>query len=49
MANQSPGRREMLAMLAKDSTLAQFPGFSRWAFAGENSHSESAPPKVEAY
>lgn len=49
MANQSPDRREMLAMLAKVAALSQFPGFSRWAFAGEHSHAESAPPKAESY
>jgi gluconate 2-dehydrogenase gamma chain len=49
MANQSSDRREMLAMLAKVSALAQFPGFSRWAFAGEHSHTESAPVRPETY
>jgi gluconate 2-dehydrogenase gamma chain len=49
MANQSPDRRELLAMLAKVAAFAQFPGFSRWAFAGEHSHAESAPVRPETY
>lgn len=39
----------MLAMLAKVAALAEFPGFSRWAFAGEHSHMESEPPRSESY
>ena len=37
MANQSPDRRAVLEMLAKVAIIGQFPGFSRWAFAGEQS------------
>jgi hypothetical protein len=36
MANQSPDRRKVLAMLAKVAALGQFPGFSRWACGLEN-------------
>ena len=39
----------MLAMLAKVAVFAQFPGFRRWAFAGEHSHAESVPPRPETY
>jgi hypothetical protein len=35
MANQSPDRRRVLEMLAKAAVAAQFPGFSRWVFAGQ--------------
>lgn len=31
MANQSPDRRQVLAMLGKVAGLSQFPGFSQWA------------------
>jgi hypothetical protein len=43
MANQSPDRRRMLEMLAKAAVASQFPGFSRWVFAGE------PQPKVSSY
>ena len=46
MANQGPYRRQVLEMLAKASVASQFPGFSRWVFAGEHQHeqqSEGAP------
>jgi gluconate 2-dehydrogenase gamma chain len=43
MANQSPDRREILAMLAKIATLSQFPGFSRWVCASENGAVASSP------
>ena len=49
MANQSPDRREVLTMLAKVAALSQFPGFSRWAYAGEHSHAESTPTRPETY
>jgi len=49
MANQSPDRREVLAMLAKVAALGQFPGFSRWVCAAEHSHAESASPRPAAY
>jgi hypothetical protein len=41
MANQSPDRRDILLMLAKVAAVGQFPGFSKWAFAGEHTHSEA--------
>src|SRR5450432_276946 len=44
MANQSPDRRAVLAMLAKVSVVSQFPGFSRWSFAAEQQ-----PPKASSY
>lgn len=37
MANQSPDRRRILEMLAQVAVVSQFPGFSRWSFAGEQS------------
>lgn len=43
MANQSPDRREILAMLAKIAALSQFPGFSRWVSASENGSAASSP------
>jgi gluconate 2-dehydrogenase gamma chain len=33
MANQSPDRREVVAMLTKVAGLSQFSGFSKWVFA----------------
>ena len=41
MANQSPDRRRVLDMMAKAAAASQFPGFSRWVFAGEHLHEES--------
>lgn len=51
MANQSPDRRRVLELMAKAASASQFPGFSRWAFAGEHAHGESKPPvaKPEHY
>jgi gluconate 2-dehydrogenase gamma chain len=49
MANQSPDRREMLAMLAKVAVIGQFPGFSRWVCAGEHSHDQPASPRPATY
>ncbi len=43
MANQSPDRRQVLEMLAKAAVASQFPGFSRWVFAGQHEHEASAP------
>lgn len=43
MANQSPDRRQVLEMLAKAAAASQFPGFSRWVFAGQHEHPASAP------
>ncbi len=43
MANQSPDRRQILEMLAKAATASQFPGFTRWVFAGQHEHAVSAP------
>jgi gluconate 2-dehydrogenase gamma chain len=37
VANQSPDRREVLAMLAKIAAVGQFPGFVRWVHA-EQTH-----------
>lgn len=42
MANQSPDRRQALEMLAKAAAISQFPGFSRWVFAGQHEHAASA-------
>ncbi len=51
MANQSPDRRRVLELMAKAAAASQFPGFSRWAFAGEHVHGENKPaaPKLEHY
>ncbi len=43
MANQSPDRRRVLEIIAKAAAASQFPGFSRWVFAAEHQHGESAP------
>jgi hypothetical protein len=45
MANQSPDRREVLAMLARVAALSQFPGFSRWVCAA----AEPPPARSAAY
>jgi hypothetical protein len=47
MANQSPDRREILAMLAKVAALSQFPGFSRWACATDTSTASSRPSNYQ--
>jgi hypothetical protein len=43
----------MLEMLAKAAVASQFPGFSRWVFAGEHEHEHSesapAPPRSANY
>jgi gluconate 2-dehydrogenase gamma chain len=51
MANQSPDRRQMLEMIAKAAVASQFPGFSRWVFAGQHEHvaSASSPSKPATY
>ncbi len=46
MANQSPDRRTVLEMLAKVAVVSQFPGFSRWSFAGQHDHTEPPPAKA---
>ena len=43
MANQAPDRRQMLEMIAKAAVASQFPGFSRWVFAGEHRHDGNVP------
>src|SRR5579875_3781058 len=42
MANQSPDRRTVLEMIAKAAVASQFPGFSRWVFAADHTHSAEA-------
>jgi hypothetical protein len=53
MANQGRARREILELLAKASIASQFPGFSRWVFAGEpqqhEHNSSSAPTRPATY
>jgi gluconate 2-dehydrogenase subunit 3-like protein len=51
MANQAPDRRQMLDLLAKAAVASQFPGFTRWVFAGDHEHAMSTPasPKPEHY
>ena len=45
MANQSPDRRTVLAMMAKVAVVSQFPGFNRWSFAAaEHAHATPAKP-----
>lgn len=47
MANQSPDRRTALAMMAKAAAASQFPGFARWAFAGQEHHHSDREPAHE--
>jgi gluconate 2-dehydrogenase gamma chain len=49
MANQSPDRREVLAMLAKVAAIGQFTGFCRWACAGEHSHNQPTSARPATY
>jgi gluconate 2-dehydrogenase gamma chain len=39
MANQGLDRRTVLEMLGKAALASQFPGFTKWAFAGDHQHS----------
>lgn len=48
MANQSPDRREILAMLGKIAAVGQFPGFVRWAHA-EHVHEAMVKPIPQRY
>ena len=36
-------------MLAKVAGLSQFPGFSRWMFAGEHVHTDASPARAAVY
>jgi gluconate 2-dehydrogenase gamma chain len=45
MANQSPDRREVLAMLSKVAALANFPVFSKWAYADTGTTSDTYHPR----
>jgi gluconate 2-dehydrogenase gamma chain len=49
MAGQSLERREVLRVLAIASVAAQFPGFSRWAFACEHVRVDSSQIKSASY
>jgi gluconate 2-dehydrogenase gamma chain len=49
VANQSPDRRKILALLANAAAISQFPGFSRWTFAAEHSHGTSEPARPANY
>ncbi len=51
MANQAPDRRAVLELMAKAAVASQFPGFSRWMFAGEHKHPTDAyaPPRPAIY
>jgi hypothetical protein len=49
MAGQSLERREVLRILATASVAAQFPGFSRWAFACEHVRADSSQIKNASY
>ncbi len=41
MAGQNPERRDVVRVLSMAAVAAQFPGFQRWAFAGQ--HEAAAP------
>jgi hypothetical protein len=49
MANQSPDRRQVLALLAKVAAVSQFPGFSRWVYAAEHTHEDHVQPRTAHY
>ncbi len=49
MANQSPDRRQVLALLTKAAVASQFPGFSRWVFAAEHTHEDHVPVRPAHY
>jgi hypothetical protein len=49
MAGQGIERREVLRILAMAAAAAQFPGFSRWAFACGHISSTAAPIKPASY
>lgn len=54
MANQSPDRRQVLALLAKVAAVGQFPGFSRWVYASEDDklehgHNDHVQPRPAQY
>ncbi len=49
MAGQGPTRRETIRILAVAATVAQFPGFSRWAFAQEHAHDAPVTPRPAHY
>jgi gluconate 2-dehydrogenase gamma chain len=49
MAGQSLERREVLRILATASVAAQFPGFTRWAFACEHVRANSLQIKDASY
>lgn len=50
MANQSPDRRQILALLARVAAVGQFPGFSRWVCAAEHQHTDdSVQPRSAQY
>ena len=39
----------MLALLAKVAAVAQFPGFSRWIYAAEQTHDDHVQPRPARY
>lgn len=49
MANQSPDRREVLALLARVAAVGQFSEFTRWVSAAEHTHGEPAERKSGPY
>lgn len=49
MANQSPDRREVLAMLARVAVVAEFQGFSRWVCAAEVDHAHASSARPATY
>jgi gluconate 2-dehydrogenase gamma chain len=49
MANQSPDRRQVLALLAKVAVASQFPGFHRWVYAAEHTHQDHVQERPAHY
>jgi len=51
MAGQDIHRREILRAIGIATIASHFPGFSRWAYAGEHAHAatESAPERPRVY
>lgn len=49
MANQSPDRREVLAMIALAATASRFPGFARWICAPEHAAGSVSETRPQTY
>ena len=46
MGGQNPSRREVLRILSLAGAASQFPGFSRWSFAGQHVQMASISPQA---